>query len=45
MEIDLIVDAKNIITLDPKRPTASRLGVFAGRIVGFDEELDGGVLP
>lgn len=41
MEIDLIVDAKNIITLDPKRPTASRLGVFAGRIVGFDEELDG----
>ncbi len=41
MEIDLIVDAKNIITLDPKRPEASRLGVFAGRIIGFDEELDG----
>lgn len=41
MEIDLIVDAKRIITLDPKRPTASRMGVFGGRIIGFDEELDG----
>ncbi|MDJ1370763.1 amidohydrolase [Gulosibacter molinativorax] len=41
MEIDLIVEADTIITLDAKRPTATRVGVLGGRIVGFDEELDG----
>ncbi|MGO1544485.1 MAG: amidohydrolase [Gulosibacter sp.] len=40
MEIDLIVEAKRILTLDAERPTASRMGVLGGKIVGFDEELD-----
>lgn len=41
MQLDLILRAREIITLDPKRPTATAVGVFAGRIVGCDEELDG----
>jgi predicted amidohydrolase YtcJ len=41
VEIDLIVRAKEIITLDRRRPSANALGVLHGRIVGFDEELDG----
>lgn len=41
MRIDLIISARDIITLDENRPRATRIGVTAGRIVGFDEELDG----
>ncbi|MDO5052541.1 MAG: amidohydrolase [Pseudoclavibacter sp.] len=41
MRIDRIIEAEEIITLDPARPRARRMGVFAGRIAGFDEELDG----
>lgn len=41
MRIDLIVRAKEILTLDSQRPSAQTLGVMHGRIVGFDEELDG----
>ncbi|WP_125612608.1 amidohydrolase [Specibacter cremeus] len=41
MELDLIVTAGAIHTLEDARPRATRMGVFAGRIVGFDEELDG----
>jgi predicted amidohydrolase YtcJ len=41
MQLDLIVSAKKIITLDDARPEATRMGVIGERIVGFDEELDG----
>lgn len=41
LTLDLIVRAHEILTLDPERPVASRVGVLNGRIVGFDEELDG----
>ncbi|WP_125099360.1 amidohydrolase [Leucobacter chromiireducens] len=41
MQLDLILQAREILTLDPERPTATAVGVLGGRIVGFDEELDG----
>lgn len=41
MRIDAIYANARIRTMDPQRPTAQRLGVLHGRIVGFDEELDG----
>jgi predicted amidohydrolase YtcJ len=41
MRIDTIIDNARITTVDPARPTARRLGIFGGRIAGFDEELDG----
>ncbi|SFS12087.1 hypothetical protein SAMN04487783_1670 [Agrococcus baldri] len=41
MRIDAIFTGGRIRTFDPARPTASRIGVLHGRIVGLDEELDG----
>ncbi|WP_349827277.1 amidohydrolase [Brevibacterium litoralis] len=41
MRIDLLIDNARIWTGDPARPRASRIGVWDGRIVGLDEELDG----
>lgn len=41
MKIDLIVRAREILTLDESRPVATAVGVEGGRIVGFDRELDG----
>jgi predicted amidohydrolase YtcJ len=41
MQLDAIVTNGRFLTLDPQRPTATRLGVFDGTIVGLDEELDG----
>lgn len=41
MRIDTIIHNASIRTLDPGRPFANAIGVFAGRIVGLDEELDG----
>lgn len=41
MKLDTIVENARITTLDEKRPTAARMGILHGRIVGFDEELDG----
>ncbi len=41
LELDLIITAREIVTLDPARPSATRVGVINGRIVGFDEQLDG----
>lgn len=41
MQIDLIIENADIVTMNPRRPRASRLGVTAGRVVGFDDELDG----
>lgn len=41
MNIDAIFTDLDAHTLDPNRPRAQKIGVFAGRIIGFDEELDG----
>lgn len=41
MELDTLIDNGRIWTGDSTRPWVSRVGVFAGRVVGVDEELDG----
>ncbi|NUR93105.1 MAG: amidohydrolase, partial [Nonomuraea sp.] len=41
MRLDALFVNGRFTTLDPDRPAATRLGVFAGRIAGLDEELDG----
>lgn len=41
MKIDMLIENADIVTMDPDRPTARRIGVLGGRIVGFDEELAG----
>ncbi|MDR6989276.1 putative amidohydrolase YtcJ [Paenarthrobacter nitroguajacolicus] len=41
MKLDLIIDNAEIITMDPARPQASRMGILHGRIVGLDEEISG----
>jgi len=41
MRIDVLFTNGRIRTLDPARPTAERMGVFCGRIIGFDSDLDG----
>ncbi|WP_157244522.1 amidohydrolase [Nonomuraea typhae] len=41
MRLDALYVNGRFTTLDPDRPTATRLGVFAGRVAGLDEELDG----
>ena len=41
MRVDTIFTHARIRTLDPERPSASRVGVLNGRIVGFDDDLHG----
>jgi predicted amidohydrolase YtcJ len=41
MRVDAIYEGGRLVTMDPARPRAHRIGVLDGRIVGFDEELDG----
>ncbi|KTR85620.1 amidohydrolase [Leucobacter chromiiresistens] len=41
MQLDLILTAREILTMHPERPTATSVGVINGRIVGFDEEIAG----
>ena len=41
MRIDAIFDNGRIRTLDESRPQATKMGVLNGKIVGFDEELQG----
>ncbi|TDP93463.1 hypothetical protein EDF62_1442 [Leucobacter luti] len=41
MQLDLIVRAREILTLNPVRPSATTVGVIGDRIVGFDEEITG----
>ncbi|WP_144719011.1 amidohydrolase [Agrococcus jejuensis] len=41
MRLDAILEHGRIWTGDADRPTASRIGVIGGRVVGLDEELDG----
>lgn len=39
MQLDLIVSARHIETCDENHPTAQRMGVWQGRIAGFDDQL------
>ncbi|MFT4232591.1 MAG: amidohydrolase [Leucobacter sp.] len=41
LQLDLIVRAREILTMDPARPSATAVGVIGGRIVGLDEEIAG----
>lgn len=41
MKLDLLLRNADIITMDERRPHATSLGVWQGRIVGLDEDLDG----
>jgi predicted amidohydrolase YtcJ len=39
--LDLIIRNARILTVDPRRPRASSIGIWDGRIIGLDEELEG----
>ena len=39
--LDLIVRNARVLTVDRRRPRASSIGIWAGRIVGLDEQLEG----
>ncbi|MDQ0678734.1 putative amidohydrolase YtcJ [Arthrobacter pascens] len=41
MKLDLLLRNADIITMDDRRPHATSLGIWQGRIVGLDNELDG----
>jgi len=41
VKLDVILDNAEIITMDPARPRASKMGILYGRIVGLDEEING----
>jgi predicted amidohydrolase YtcJ len=41
MQLDLILENADVVTMDPRRPRAGRVGVLDGRIVGVDEEIHG----
>lgn len=41
MQLDLLIDNASVVTGDPARPSATRLGVWRGLVVGIDEQLDG----
>jgi hypothetical protein len=41
MHLDAIFTGGRFITVDPSRPTATRVGVLGGLVAGLDEELDG----
>ncbi|NDL59236.1 amidohydrolase [Phytoactinopolyspora mesophila] len=41
MQLDLRITGCQALTMDPERPTASVIGVWAGRIVGLDEDVAG----
>jgi predicted amidohydrolase YtcJ len=41
VKLDLLVVNARIRTGSAERPTASRIGIWCGRIVGVDEQLDG----
>lgn len=41
MKLDLLLRNADIITMDDRRPQAASLGIWQGRIVGLDDDLDG----
>jgi predicted amidohydrolase YtcJ len=40
MKLDLRLTGGSFVTMDPVRPQARSLGVWQGRIVGFDDDVD-----
>lgn len=41
MKLDLLLQNADIITMDPDRPAAASMGIWQGRIAGFDQDLAG----
>lgn len=41
MQLDLVLENADVVTMDPSRPRASSLGILHGRVVGLDDELAG----
>ncbi|GAA4735434.1 amidohydrolase [Phytohabitans rumicis] len=39
--LDLRLQNANVLTMDPARPTATAVGVWAGRIIGLDDQIAG----
>jgi len=39
--LDSVFENATFLTVDPARPRASRVGVWQGRVVGLDEEIEG----
>lgn len=39
--LDVRIENANVVTMDPDRPAASTVGIWAGRIVGLDEQVAG----
>jgi predicted amidohydrolase YtcJ len=39
MRLDTLITGANVITMDPRRPSARALGVWHGQIVGLDDEV------
>ncbi len=39
--LDLIIRNARILTVDPRRPRASTIGIWNGQIVGLDEQVEG----
>lgn len=40
MQLDLLVHEAKVITMDPRHPHARSVGIWQGRIVGFDNDVD-----
>nr|WP_201784463.1 amidohydrolase [Nonomuraea pusilla] len=41
MLLDLRIEDANVVTMDAARPSARAIGIWDGRVVGLDEEIDG----
>lgn len=41
MKLDLLITGAEVLTMDPARPTAHTVGVWAGRVVGLDDDVAG----
>lgn len=41
MKLDALITHAHVLTMDPARPVAHSIGIWNGRIVGLDDELDG----
>ncbi|WP_051172286.1 amidohydrolase [Microbacterium indicum] len=41
MLLDTVIENARVVTLDASRPTATRIGLWRGRIAGLDDDIDG----
>lgn len=41
MELDLLLENAVVLTMDPDRPRATRVGIWNGLVVGVDEQVEG----